>query len=423
MEMLPWRAAQAAACMMSLAVSGSAGDGEAGPRGASAESGSSAGVIVVTAKSGSPQDIQSAVDRADAAGGGTVRVPAGDSAFNLQGRTVTVPGGVNVMGAGKGKTLLRATVAPTDQDVFFFVEGVSRGGRSVRVSGLSLIGYRDAHPGIAAGKSLGIEISEVTDFRVDHCLFKDLGGRGIGVYDRPDPTITCRGVIDNCDFINTSGVPAGEGGGTAGPNVVGYGVMPNGSGRATDWTEHIAGILGKYDYGRAVVFVEDCYFRRWHHCVASNLGMHYVFRHNVVEGDCGFGSLDCHGGGYGAEGVGTRAIEVYDNVIKPPAAGFPWRAVLWLRGGGGVIFHNTVEGGYRSLVSLFCEGPQEKYWAREVWVWGNTLPADCVDVQPGTGDMACAACSEGVQYFRQPPDAFAYRPYPYPHPLRARMGG
>lgn len=423
------RLTTAVLCTFTLMVSGGAGaapppseEGSKKPAGAGDE-------VVVAAESGSLEHIQEAVNAVTARGGGTVRIPEGDFAFNPGEKALLIPGGVSLIGAGAGRTVLRNTVEARDYATLIRVDGAGQEGKQVRVSGISFIGYRQAHPDIPAGRVRGVEIREVTDFRVDHCAFEDLGGGGVVVSDRAAGTIVTRGVIDNCQFINTSGLPAGEGGAASGDNVIGYGIAVNGTGQAADWVDDIKDLLGKYEHGKAVVFVEDCYFRRWRHCIASNQGAHYVFRYNTIEEDCGFGSIDAHGGGYGSQGVGTRAVEIYHNTLKPPAAGFPWRGGVWLRGGGGVVFGNTVEG-YRHFVQLHCEGGEERYWPQDVWVWDNALPEDCVAVEaPGNGRThpealaairrGCATwLAEGVRYFRHAPHTFTYQPYPYPHPLR-----
>jgi hypothetical protein len=318
---------------------------------------------------------------------------------------------VNILGAGKDKTVLYVKDEAADMSGFFRVDGRKRNGKPVRISGVTLRGYRADHPNIDGGRYPGIEIHEVTDFRVDHCAFLDLAGRGVGVYNGDDPAIICRGVIDHCEFVNTSGNPCGPGGiimwkDGVYPNCVGYAMAPNGTGQARFWDDNVANVLGKY--GRTVV-VEDCYFKRWRHVVAANQGAHYVFRHNTIEADCGFGSLDCHGGGYGREGVGTRAVEVYDNTIKPPLPEYPWKQGHFFRGGCGVIYNNTVEG-YKYFVCFSNEGPHERYWPKNVWIWNNTLGPGCAEVSPGKSKV-------GVDYFRHAPHTFKYTPYPYPHPL------
>jgi len=370
----------------------------------------------ITAASGSVADIQAAVNQVDAAGGGTVYIPAGDFVFTpTESGAVKIPGGVNVIGAGKGVTILRHTTRPTYTEwpsgYFFYVDGKNNNGKSVRISGISFIGFREIYPNDDA-RTRGIAINEVTDFRVDNCIFKDTGGGGVDVIDWDTQSIITRGVIDRCDFINTNGNPCGPGGIASGPNVLGYGIGVYGSGKAADWTDDIDQILGKYDYGRSAVYIEDTYFSRWRHDVASNNGAHYVFRYNTIEIDSGFGTLDAHGGGYGNEGVGTRAVEIYNNVIKNPTLAYLWNTGnvsegMFYRGGGGAVFNNTVQN-YTHFLVLSDEGSDSKYWPHDLWIWNNTLSNTQTLISPGNR-------VENTDYFLyQKP---SYTPYTYPHPL------
>ena len=59
---------------------------------------------VVNATSGSPADIQAAVNAVNSAGGGTVYIPAGT--FHWNGQRVTIPGGVSIIGSIEGSGMI-----------------------------------------------------------------------------------------------------------------------------------------------------------------------------------------------------------------------------------------------------------------------------------------------------------------------------
>jgi hypothetical protein len=371
----------------------------------------------VIALNGSPSAIQTAVNTVAATGDGkgTVYVPAGTFYFNWTGDigAVTSPAGVNIIGAGKGVTILRQTnnwaYTEWPSGYFFHVQGEGRAGAATRVGNMSLIGFREVFPE-ASGRTRGVLMDQVKDFRVDHMAIKDTGGGGVDTMDWDVPEIVCQGVIDHCDIINTNGLPCGPDGIASGPNVLGYGVGVYGSGVAAEWIADTNQVLGKYNYGRGVIYVEDCYFSHWRHNVCSNNNGHYVFRHNLLELDAGFGSVDGHGGGYGREGVGTRAMEIYDNVFRNPNREYLWHTggggsvlVNW-RGGGGVFFNNRVED-YAEVISLQDEGSNPKYYPRDIWAWGNTFVNGQV--------LGISNPARNINETINP----VYTPYTYPHPL------
>ena len=376
----------------------------------------------VTANSGSSEDIQAAVDEVAAMGVGNVYIPEGTFNFAEIGeswQTVNIPAGVNLFGAStdrdandqvvEWKTILvmpfdAMPSGPPDKSWFFNIQGNMDPNKPSRLSDIKLVGYREfdhTNPNWHGG----ILVNSVIDFRIDHCSFKHCTGGGVAIGTEANGA--CCGVIDHCRFVNDYGVVV--------PSwldcTVCYGVTVFSSGiGSTRWEDDVDKVLGHYlEY---TVFIEDCYFSRWRHCVSSNDGAHYVFRHNTIEHDAGFGSLDGHGT---YNHVGTRCMEIYDNMIVDPVDCSYYNSnnskrglagVFW-RGGGGVVFNNHVRYYYR-FVQLTDEGSVEKCWPHDIWIWNNNM--EDTTLVEGT-----SSAQQGVDYFLY--EKPGYAPYPYPHPL------
>jgi len=378
-------------------------------------------ISAITAASGYWQDIQVAVNEAATYGIANVYIPEGTFDFvnvseDWTGARVVISAGVNLFGAPterdandqvvEWKTVL---VMPWDVPTgrtWFRIIGTSDPNKPSRFSDIKLVGYRtfdetstSMHTGLYAG---GGNEGGVINFRVDHCYFLNTAGGGVyahGSAAQYGPDTIC-GVVDHCKFVNTAGVPA-----PYDSRTVSYGVyVSRGGGWGFDnepWEDDISEVLGNYtDY---TVFVENCHFEKWRHCVVSRNGAHVVLRYSTIQYDFGYGSIDLHGDYSG------RALEVYNctlsDVITPPAQ----KDAIWQRGGGGVIFNNTVTD-YTKFTCLTRENPSEEYWPHDIWVWNNSLPTG---VPPVTSDGPV----EDVDYFLHAPHTFNYQPYPYPHPL------
>jgi len=389
----------------------------------------------LTAASGSAADIQAAVNVAAAIGGGDVHIPEGTFNFVEVGEpwmAVNIPLGVNLFGAptqrsGNDQVVEWKTVLVMPYEVpsiidypatFFTIQGTgaSSSGVSFRFSDIKMVGYRELDPSSTTAYA-GLDIKHIQNFRVDHCSFKNLAANGVGASAPADSPIN--GVIDHCRFVNDVGIPA-----PYASRTVDYGIILRRV-SSQGWDNDIENVIGKHT--SYTIFIENCYFSKWRHCVASNDGIHYVFRYNTIENDFGYGSLDAHGT---YDYIGTRAVEVYNNVFKD-AVSSPW--ITFIRGGGGVFFGNTIPspGTYTLFVYLTDEGPVEKCWPRDIWIWGNTL-ASGVSLVSTYSDHR--QTTEGVDYWILDPGpssypatlpgptyagkaSITYTPYPYPHPL------
>jgi len=389
-------------------------------------------VTTVWAKSGYWKDIQDAVNLV-AAVGGKVYIPEGIWNFvniseDWSGARVVVPAGVSVFGAptektsglpydGIGqnpngqvvewKTILRLPwdVPEAPGKAWFSFEGNGDPNKPSRFSDIKLVGYRSVDPNSTAMHT-AVQMLSIANFRIDHCYFENVaGGLRIVPHLWWSKGVTSYGVIDHCYLVNSHGVPA-----PPEEQTVGYGVSVyrcNGD----YWEDDVTKVLGQYT--TYTVFIEDCYFSKWRHCVASNLGAHYVFRHNTIENDFGYGSIDAHGLCYVEDseilGVGTRAVEIYNNKIINAVRSY-W--VTEIRGGAGVCFNNIAGGGtYEYFMYFVDEATIEKCKINDWYFWGNDYNdlTEVVEYDPNNN------IQESVNYFRHKPEW--YTPYPYPHPI------
>jgi hypothetical protein len=403
----------------------------------------------IWAKSGYWRDIQAAVNAVAAMGGGTVYIPEGTWNFvnvgeSWTGSRVTVPAGVSIFGAPTQRTsgipYDGIGMNPNDQVVewktvlqipweanpdphpsivtMFKFQGNGDPTKPSRVSDIAFVGPRDFNATSDRWYS-AILMWEVMNFRIDHCLFKHITHQAVNI--RTSATGNSCGVIDHCKFINVYGYVEWY----SENCTVGYGVSMRAIGN-TRWEDDITKVIGQYT--TLTVFIEDSYFSRWRHCACSNDGWHYVFRHNTIEKDSVVGSLDGHGT---LDYVGTRAMEIYNNIIIDPVQNMHpenWNSttptngtggytVNW-RGGGGVFFNNYVRN-YRFGIAMTDEGTVQKCYPHNIWIWNNTWVN--VEYPIDVSYQGHYQITENVDYFLRAPnqeqDGFEYVPYPYPHPL------
>jgi hypothetical protein len=410
----------------------------------------------VTARSGSAADIQTAVNQAVAQSPrGKVHIPAGNFNFVNIGepwRTVNVPAGIDIIGATSqkdtnGQVIQWQTVLNMPYDVpgnwtnipnWFMLTGNGDPNKPTRISDIKLVGYRSINQS-SRTVHLGIYINNVANFRVDHCMFEHTCDGGVLTFG-----VKCSGVIDHCKFINLYGYDVLSSW-TSGN--IGYGVEIHRCFSTTPDVpsvtfEPILDVIGHYkEYS---IFIEDCYFSKWRHCVSSCDGAHYVFRHNTIENDFGHYSLDAHGAQYPNSNFGTRAIEVYDNrfincmqVEAPghPEAGLPSdRGLLQWRGGGGVFFNNFIDNSYIYITMWSNDvggtsGTAATWNLNDVYVWGRPAgsftPSITEPIDPIGSNRYFVEWNRSVPDLNDPlyPNTNSswriagYKPYVYPHPL------
>lgn len=384
-------------------------------------------ITEIVAKSGYWRDIQEAVNLAAASGAGIVRIPEGVYNFvnvgeSWTGARVVIPAGVSVLGAPtqrypNGSVVEWKTVLVMPWDMpgdkgyvpphWFLITGDCDPSKPSRFSDIALIGYRHFNPS-ATGFYLGIRVEGVINFRIDHCRFKEIpDGIQVAVGNGAQPAC---GVIDHCRLENDYGIPD-----PYNQRTTGYGVCLYRYETATEWVTDIRDIAGKYT--EYTVFIEDCYFTKWRHCVAANHGAHYVFRHNVIEHGWAYGELDIHHFAISPY-VPGRLAEIYENrFINLDDWAASANLLIQLKAGSALVFNNYIETG--------SWGTANKYWyvvfasggsnwnsafdPDDIYVWNNTLTGTPAAIVGGSSAI------ENQTYFLYKPDW--YTSYPYPHPL------
>ncbi|MCK4282863.1 MAG: hypothetical protein KAX44_00995 [Candidatus Brocadiae bacterium] len=278
----------------------------------------------ITAASCSQADVQAAID--EAGDGDVVLVPAGTATWTTaaENRPAVVfskkgaEKGITLRGAGIGKTVITdATGAQCFQVVIKSSEsGIWSGvkDKRFRITGFTFAG---------AGDNAVISVGGA-NWRIDNCRFEN-SGRSL--------TAGGSGVIDHCIFDKTgNGQCIYVSGG-------GYGGGSNGDG---SWSSPLT--LGTGD----AVYIEDCTFNYYADSPNAVLdgcsGARVVFRHNRVNN----GFLASHGTESGGRQRSIRSYEIYNNTLTMDL--HEWFTAVFLRGGTGVIFNNTLTGRYSNFV-------------------------------------------------------------------------
>jgi len=357
--------------------------------------------VVVYANSGYIADVQAAVNEVIAAGGvGTIFIPAGQFLDDYTNRYVLTLGGITIFGAGKDQTIIGMSKSAPAWTSMWVLDGSN--GKRARISGIGFYGYADDIP------YGGIMIEAAKDFRVDHCLFAQMGADGINPGRDNYQNLPICGVIDHCDFVEMFK-----------PNIdicYGVGVISsyNEVLEASRWGT-IDDYLGKYT--DRTVFIEDCYFYACRHDTTSFGGSHVVTRHcthTYMKVGYQSGYTDQHGA-Y-TDALGGRCIEVYGNQFFNPSDNpyynYARACALRQRGGGGVFFENEVHDMSRAVEIADDDGnsrfPQCK--PHDLWIWGNTL-VNVANVVENTNPSVVL----NTDYFLSAKTG--YVPYTYPHPL------
>lgn len=379
----------------------------------------------------SQEEVQKAIDIAE--DGDTVVVPAGTSTWTTSQEnrpTVVISRkglekGITLQGAGIGKTVI---IDATGSKCFQVPIKTSETGiySGVRDEEFRITGFT------FTGKSSNALISATgyTNWRIDHCRFEN-SGRSLWV--------SGIGLIDHCVFDKK------DNGQSIFVSHRDYAGKLYGDG---SWSSPLA--LGT----EKAVYVEDCTFKYYaqkpNAALDGCFGARLVFRHNTLVN----AFLAVHGTESSGRARSIRSYEIYGNSfnMKAPREHF---TALFLRGGTGVIFGNTVTGGYSAFVlatnyrSLDSYPPWGKCDGTSKWdgnqmpngypaidqigrstdsgpgmpqeldplcEWDNTLNGSDADIAVSGGPAVQAHIQEGRDYHNDTPKPH-YAPYKYPHPL------
>lgn len=385
--------------------------------------------------------VQSCINTVDAAGGGTVYLPAGSVTWTTY---LFLPGGVNLVGYGTpafdsgsvdGKKLIQSSFQTTIKSstdrldgviVCNWKNGTKHYNRRFRIANINFVGTVNN----VSFVTTFIRIDSGKDFRIDHCFF-DRGYYMIGVNSQLGEDST--GVIDHCTF-SWAAYTAGA------PGVYGIHVSPR-------WT---------YDDTRPkkfgiensdFVFAEDCYFENMSGHQISGFAMgRWVLRYSVTKLDWHTpGQWDpapdlhgpCFEGTCGQpSGRGGWGFEVYGNkfIAWPDSQGQMHWVAVFIRSGDGVVWGNTftnfrhVAGVYNDSDYQCRSGPAHcsdsvghnyngSYSGDGIWVWGNTennISESRLFVYDG-GFCSTECLHVGIELKAMAKPGYA--PYTYPHPL------
>lgn len=427
------------------------------------------------AKSGSAKDIQAAVDWIATHGGiGDVHVPAGTFNFYEAGDTwepVFVPIGINIIGAlptgsdslgiptGWTTIIKQGIYVPGDEsggiqswfqlgrtsiDEYFSwydssepkIGSVdpSRWVKPIRFANIMLDGWRTDYP-LSGAETIGLVITGVINFRVDHCNFKNIAGGAIVINAYYQSGDHCSGVIDHNKIWNTNGISnnanyllGNVGYGITVSREIYPGALPYDS---------VMDLLGKYH--SYAIYIENNYFSKWRHDISSGHGSWYVARYNLFDGDFDQVTVDMHGERDVGDYAGSRGGEVYENTFlnctyygdddNPSNL----RGIFCVRGGSGVFFNNYADSTYERVYMDEYDAVQNEVWKMKDWcVWSakGITPelAVIANYNPFTYDPANnnyldwarqAGTPSDVNYPNVDPSwsIAGYKPYTYPHPL------
>jgi len=375
--------------------------------------GAPAHAVTIVALSCLREDVQAAIDAAMP--GDTVAVPPGNSVWTA---AVSIPTSTKIMLMGAGINGTKITMNPAGTAVH------------LNHSESRLTGFRFNN---------GTAMVDGDGWRVDHCMFY-ADSFMVGVWARGvREDRHAKGLVDNCIFHNT--------------RVLVYG-----------W----AGLLAHYQWAEPLelgtnnaVFIEDCEFTltQFGNVVDANYGGRYVFRYNSVTD----AYLEAHSIQNSTRA--TRSWEIYGNVINQVLRDM-W-VPMFLRGGTGVVFDNTVTGTWSNpCIALdlrrafdervsgppagLCDGtspwdgntePIEVHrgWpgrdqigrGQDQWLWttGDPYPPQTSDPayfwnnKLGTNDLVPSVVNDCETWIQEGRDYFVgiprpgYTPYTYPHPL------
>jgi len=365
-------------------------------------------------------DVQAAID--SAADGDIVVIPAGTCTWSS---TVTIPNtkGIVLQGAGASNTII---IDNTGTKSHVLAVSTLDGNSISRVTGIGFNNNLVDKDGLWAQVHI---YGNTKQFRIDHCKFDNLNGRGIIASAGGQEFY---GVIDNCYFH----LPPGG-------HAQGIAVLGSGPQNDEPWTRPLT--LGT----EKAVYIEDNTFEfevAGDGALDAYGGARYVFRHNYVH--------NTHAGHHGRDSGhyrSTLSFEYYGNTFyKDYGTG---QRALFFRGGTGVVFNNTwkSEGAsweaYKTIeLSNYCSCAELTSCS---WGQCNTYPClDQVGRAPDTNSdgmqelepiyewdnynngqdeaigvsRTCALMAEHIQegrdFYENTPRP-GYMPYTYPHPLRA----
>lgn len=352
----------------------------------------------IAASSGSAQDLQAAIDRAQP--GDIVVIPAG--VFDFSGQ-VFARDDIHLRGMGRDRTVLVKRDDLTEWNAMITVDCAT--GEPFTFSGITLQGRGRFIQGDSKKRGpvrdQGLYLQgKCKDFQIYDSRFTKFSRAGIQMLGNAGSVRgNARGVIYENEFIDNWY-----------PNL-GYGVEV--VGHQNSWETPLE--LGTVN----AVVMEDNVFERNRHTIAANNGARYVFRHNLIfDNYADAAAIDAHG--LAAWPSGSRSYEIYENTISNSVR--RWAGV-GVRGGDGVIFNNRMAGvtnGIMLLVERYKDGLEYpvQHQIRDLWIWNNEVEGKRIRKVDfwSRQKHAPELIAEGRDYHLAIKPG--YEPLTYPHPLR-----
>jgi hypothetical protein len=348
-------------------------------------------------------DVNSAV--AASITGDTVNVPGGSCTWSSN---LLIDKGINVIGAGKGVTVITNAVGT--------VVTISKTqSNPVRLSGFTFNNVDGQTPIVAiVGPSFKVRIDHIVVNKGDTAIGSNfLGFPGTGpVY----------GVVDNSDFYNTvrtyfaTDIRVGDA-----------------SWGTTAWTEFIGQESTFPGTDKMLYFENNQFIWNTSNTATNTQGALYgqyggkaAFRYNTFNGLCTY--IDAHGD---TPDTGTIFYEIYNNTFVENDQLCSQGDIVWLRGGQMIAHDNTFTGGAIPFrMSVYWTTDLAAHRVRNTYYWGNTWNGNSTQSSLVTvndsGQTPASYSSANIklnqQYFLAAPQSgqtyYPYTPYIYPHPLR-----
>lgn len=305
---------------------------------------SSCGSNCYLAKTPSAADVQSAIDAAIAASGGTVQIPAGSATYST-GVAKTITKDLKIIGAGQGSTIIKDSTG-TGSGFSFRIDDAVR----FEMAHMKLIGKT----GLNTNSTL--EIKGTSPSVVVHDMYFDgtgmTGGRLVlwGAYDSTQGG----GVFYKCTWYNPTGT--------------GQGISLFGK-AAPYWVDNPSWGSDKIKY------IESCTFEFTGGMGDGALDAYYgakgVFRYNKVIGT----SIGWHGND---SSKSAHSFEIYNNTFSSPL--YASRSI-GIRGGTALIYNNVFDSNYSSKFLLSHYRGCASWW-QKTFGWTSGW---CANGYPGDG--------------------------------------
>jgi hypothetical protein len=268
--------------------------------------------------------------------GDIIVVPAGTATWTT-GITITNKS-LTLQGAGIGQTIITGNLSSTSLQALAVNLRVSPID-TFTLSGIEFKTVNGGSFGIVGVQNADTQGQPVVQFRVTNCKFTHTPSDGSGGTGRRGLYIgACYGVIDHCTFVTTD---------ASGGQMM---AIDRDNTDSVVNVYHTPQVLGD---GKAT-FIEDCTFNMAAFndgCFDTYAGSKFVFRYNMIinTGANNGSAIGWHGQDSGVRS--PRSFEIYSNTFTT-VGGATGGLGMICRGGTGVVWGNTFDNGYSTLLNF-----------------------------------------------------------------------